>query len=308
VDDARAVIEPALSAQGQPFGDPSLLPTYLVSRLAREKVTVVLSGDGADELFAGYRKHLVESRRAAFLRLPAAARAALSGLARLLPATRSHRLGEFVRQVRKFAAAAAAPADARWLALQSLLAPVERAHALYRAGILDSAPLARRVAELVAGPGEGLDGALRADFELVLPDRMLFKVDAASMAHGLEVRVPFLDRDVVHFVRACPADYKLKGGVRKRLLRDIGLPLLPPEMARRPKQGFDAPVGRWLAGPLREQFFDLVRGERSRTLLDVAAVESLYERHARGREAADAMLWSVFCLAHWAERASFAAP
>ncbi len=306
LDDVREALGPALGAQGQPFADPSLLPSWLVARLARAHVTVALSGDGADELFAGYRKYLVETQRA---RVPASGwslRAAAFGLG-LLPATRRHRFGDNVRRWRKAARAAALPAPERWVALQAVLAPPARALALLRSGTARAGRLAERVAAAAGDDADrdGLATMLRLDGAITLPDRMLYKVDSASMQHGLEVRVPLLGREVVALAAACPASWKLHGTVRKRLLRDVALPELPSEMAQRPKQGFDVPIGRWLAGPLKEPFFDLVRSARPAQLIDGDRVLRLHAAHVAEREAADAALWSIFCLAWWAEHKPF---
>lgn len=301
--EARAALEPVLAGCGQPFADPSLLPTWLVSRLARERAAVALSGDGADELFAGYRKYDLEPRRAAWQRVPRPLRRAAAFGAAALPSSRATRFGEGVRRARKFFAAAELDDAPRWLALQAPLAPVPRVLELYRGELrLDAAYALLAAGAAMAGRAPGLPAMLAADEAVTLPDRMLHKVDLASMAHGLEVRVPLLDGAVAAFARALPPDYKLGGGFRKRVLRDAALPLLPPEMARRPKQGFDMPVGRWLAGPLEASFLERIHDPAAARLLDVDAALRLLDRHKRRRVAADAALWSVYCLADWAVR------
>ncbi len=297
--DLQDAAGPALAGLGQPFADPSLVPTYLVSRLARGHVTVALSGDGADELFAGYSKYLVESLRARWKGTPGALRGLVTLALQLAPSTRAHRAGETVRRARKFVEAAALPARERWIALQAVLRPVSGVARLYRAP-LDAGWLAARVDEELAGRDDLL-GMRGVDLAITLPDRMLFKVDHASMAVGLEIRVPFLDEAVVAAARLLEPNYLLRGTTRKRILRDAGLPWLPPEMEHRPKQGFDAPIGRWLEGPLREPFLDRVRSSAASGLLDAGAVERLLARHASGREAAEHALWSAYCLATWAE-------
>ena len=143
---------------------------------------------------------------------------------------------------------------------------------------------------------------LEADLSVTLPDRMLFKVDQASMASALEVRVPFLDHELVEIAARLPLEFLVRGRERKRILRRVALPRLPPEIASRPKRGFDFPAGRWIAGPLRETFLDHVRADSARDLVDPAAVETLLERHSAGRIAADFALWAVFALALWAHR------
>jgi asparagine synthase (glutamine-hydrolysing) len=301
-DEVREAILAVVGRQGQPFADPSLVPTWLVARLARRHVTVALSGDGADELFAGYNKYLVEMLRARPpLSWPWARRAAALGLG-LASATRASRTGERVRQLRKLVAAVGQPAEARWLALQGLRADPVASMALFSPALRTTPHAPERVRAQLARVGDSLAGMLAADRALTLPDRMLFKVDAASMACSLEVRVPFLDHEVVELACQLPAGYLLAGRQRKRILRDLALPWLPPELARRPKQGFDFPAGRWLAGPLRELFHDHVRSLPARQLLDVDAVERLFEAHRRGRVAADFPLWAVLTLAVWAVR------
>lgn len=297
-DVRRALVE-CVARQGQPFADPSMVPTYLVAKLARQHVTVALSGDGADELFAGYAKYRTETARARLRGVPPALVDAGARLAEWLPATRFSKAGERARKVKKLAAAVRLPGAERWSALQAILPVRERALALFSPALRNAARVPAAVAAAIEEHGDGLFGMLAADRRVTLVDRMLAKVDLASMASSLEVRVPFLDDEVVDLALRLPEAALLSAGQGKRALREAILPMLPPEVRARPKQGFDFPAGRWLAGPLATEFWDHVRSREARAFIDVDAVESLFARHREGREAADHALWTVFALAVW---------
>lgn len=235
-----------LDAVDRPFADSSALAAFLLAERTRRHVAVALSGDGADELFGGYRKHQAELRA----RQPdAAARAVtlLGPLWRVMPRSRNHRLTDLFRQLDRFARIAAADPPTRWTRLAAMDAdgdaprllggrtvPPARDHHMVRA--LNELP--------------GMNGVLLADVRTVLPYDMLYKVDITSMAHALEVRPPFLDRRVVEFAFGLPADWKLARGNGKALLRDAFGWLLPAEVLTRRKQGFEVPLRRLFTGAL----------------------------------------------------------
>jgi asparagine synthase (glutamine-hydrolysing) len=300
--DVEEAILAVVGRQGQPFADPSLVPTYLVSRLARRHVTVALSGDGADELFAGYAKYLAEAARAKANALPAVARRALAAAGRRLPATRFHATGERLRKTKKLLTALDRDGAERWTALQSLMPDASRAASLFAEPLRAVVDAPEGVRAALGAHGDTLTAMLAADQAVTLPDRMLFKVDAASMASSLEVRVPFLDHEVVELARSMRESSWLRGRQRKRVLRELARPWLPAELDRRPKQGFDMPIGRYLSGPLTEPFLDHVRSEAAADLLEPDAVEALLRDQREGREAGDFALWAVFVLAVWADR------
>ncbi|RMF71812.1 MAG: asparagine synthase (glutamine-hydrolyzing) [Acidobacteria bacterium] len=297
----QAILD-VIGTPGQPLGDPSLVPTFLVARLARRQVTVVLSGDGADELFAGYDKYRVEDVRQRFGRAGRVALAAMRPLLARLPESRTGRAGETVRRLRRLAATVPLDGPERWRTLQAVLAPPSRAVALLAPALRHETAPPEPVARALAAADDGLSGMLLADLSVTLPERMLHKVDLASMAASLEVRVPFLDEEVVDLALRLPERLLRRRGRGKWILRRVAGPRLPASMRHRPKQGFEFPAGRWLTGALADAFRDAIRSGPARALVDVDAVERLVEDHRSRRVAADRALWSVFAVAVWAAR------
>jgi len=244
-----------LDAIDTPFADSSALPSFILCERVRKHVTVALSGDGADEVFGGYVKHLAEMR----LRSPGAEEKAvilLAPLWRTLPRSRNNRLTNLFRKLDRFAEAARLDPKERWLQLagfdtdgdtDALLPDVphdmERERAM-TAG-LDRMP--------------GVNGFLLADVLQTLPNDMLHKVDLTSMAHSLEVRTPFLDRRVVEFAFALPAQRKLTKNSGKAILREAFGNILPRSIMTRGKQGFEVPLRSLLLGPLAGYMDELLR-------------------------------------------------
>ncbi len=245
-------VEAMLDYLDEPFADASALNFYVLSKAVRPWVTVALSGDGADELFAGYHKHVGEAQA----RRPTLLNGLLRTTAPLLqalPASRNTAWGRRLVQAQRYSAALRlSPADRYW-AWASVGTDVEALLALPTA-----AARARR-ASLLGDVTEamGLNGVLAADFALVLGGDMLPKGDLMSMANSLEVRTPFLDYDLVDYVFGLPESYKLLptrlGGQRKRVLNDAVRPLLPELIYHRPKQGFEVPLAGWFRTALRSR-------------------------------------------------------
>jgi asparagine synthase (glutamine-hydrolysing) len=301
--DILALAEPLARAYDEPFGDVSAFPTYLISAMARREVTVVLSGDGGDELFAGY-DHYRAHRWATRIRW-ATARWGWSVVDRLLTALPPqpqkkgaiNKLGRFVEGIRR-------PEDlehARWLVFWD----VAERRALY------TTEAHARVAErdcfafyrgLLREGGEqgftGLDRQLYADVRGYLSDDILAKVDRASMAASLEVRVPFLDHEFVETAMRVPAAMKLRGDTTKWVLRRTFDALLPPTVALRGKEGFSIPMKQWLARDLQPLMRDLLSRERvaARGLFNPAEVERLMSEHVSGRRNHAHRLWCLMSL------------
>jgi asparagine synthase (glutamine-hydrolysing) len=230
----------------EPFADSSLFPTAAVARLARERVTVALSGDGADELFGGYYRYALARRGRRLCRVPG-----FSLLARALP--RRLRGAEYLH---KLAAAGSGYRGA-----------VEIFSAGERRALLDATPAEEQesLAELDAlFDGDGSVAAMQlADQRAYLPGDILPKVDLASMRHSLEVRSPFLDHVLAEELSGLPARLRMRGSLGKLLLRRIAKDLLPPAILTRPKMGFEVPLGDWLRGPLRELCADALDRPRN---------------------------------------------
>jgi asparagine synthase (glutamine-hydrolysing) len=300
----------------EPIGDSSLVPTLLVSRLARQHVKVALSADGADELCGGYARYSYcgdfVQRRSRFVR----ALYHLSGdvLERLPPglieagyaaargsgpkfAAVGDKLRKFIRMSR-----AASVFEAYEAAISEW--PTDEVARLVRGAPSDSVG-ARAAFESVVGAGPR-DQFMHFDLTRYLPGDLLVKVDRASMAVSLEAREPFLDHEAAKLAAALPMNWKIRGRQNKYILRRILYRHLPAELFERPKQGFSAPVGAWLRGPLRELFLHETSPERIREygLLDAGTVDQSVGSFLslRGHGPAPAGAWIVLQLQQWAGR------
>ncbi|MGE0709879.1 MAG: asparagine synthase (glutamine-hydrolyzing) [Planctomycetota bacterium] len=285
----------------EPLADASVIPTYALSRFAREEVTVALGGDGGDELFAGYDTVVAERLARAFLRAPAPLRAGVARLVGALPPSNDKRSLQL--RARRFVRGLDDPdplaRNQRWFG--SFLP--EEAAALVK-GAPSPARLYEDLRDLAAPPGE--QGPLELWAGIYLPDCVLTKVDRASMAVSLEVRAPFLDPELAEFVAGLPYRYKLRGLRRKWILKRALRGRLPAWVMRRSKQGFGAPCGEWLRGPLRaeaERLFDPARLARE-DLLEPAPVARLWGEHLSGRHDHRKELWALYVLLRWLERRS----
>ncbi len=312
--DALDVVPRLADIWDEPFGDVSQIPMHLVSRLARSQVTVSLSGDGGDELFAGYNRHAWLDRlwrRSSVLPDPVrrtAGRAlgrvppgAVDGLARaaaLLPAGMQVRNpASKVSKVAKVLSSAS-PEDA----YLSLVSYWDDAEAMV-VGAGPSASVASRPSEWPA-----LDGIteqmLWLDLVGYLPDDILTKLDRAAMATSLETRVPFLDRDVFDLAWRLPMSVKIHEGTTKWLLRQVLYRHVPRALIERPKMGFGFPIGSMLRGPLRPWAEDLLDERRLRLqgLLDPVPVRLAWDLHLQGRRDLGYELWALLALQAWIER------
>ncbi|HEY2956423.1 MAG TPA: asparagine synthase (glutamine-hydrolyzing) [Candidatus Eisenbacteria bacterium] len=283
--------------QDEPVSEPAAIPTYLVCRLARETVTVVLTGEGGDELFAGYPKYAVEPLARRLSRLP---RPLLAGLlepgARLLPA-RFRRLqvaarsAQFRDEPARLASWFAAFAGGE---LERLLSPDLRARA---------AEAARPFREALAASTARtpLDRMLDVDLRVWLPDDLLMKMDKMSMAASVEARVPLLDHPLVEWAASLPSHLKVRGLGGKWLLKRLARRLVPREVVDRRKVGFTVPLAPWFRGPLRELLADtLLSGAAAgRGYFDRDAVRSLVDEHVAGRRDRARELWTLLTLELW---------
>ena len=298
----------------EPFADSSQLPTALVSRLTREHVTVALSGDAGDELFGGYNRHLWVPRIWHQLkRLPLPARRALAVTLSAIPAHRYDRLMQlggrllpsrlrlrtFGEKLHKLAAVLASPGER---ALFAGVAAMNHQPSVLLVGQgRDMAPDALFPA---LQQFTGVEWMLLMDTLHYMVDDVLVKVDRASMASSLEVRVPFLDPEVFHTAWRIPAEIKLRDGQGKWVLRQLLYRHVPRELVERPKMGFAVPLDAWLRGPLREWAEDLLSTASLAELprLDGRQVSKLWQAHLKGQGHHAQQLWSVLQLLSWQRR------
>jgi asparagine synthase (glutamine-hydrolysing) len=278
----------------EPFGDPSAIPTYMVSKLAAEQVTVVLTGDGGDELFAGYDKYAVEGRERRYDRLPGFARAALGRLAALLPE------GARGRNLLRHLALRGAR---RYLDAATLLHPEDRIR-LFLPEVRDRLfavdPWQRQAALLAGTGGHWRSGLQLLDLKSYLPLDILTKVDRMSMAHSLEARVPFLDHRLVELAATIPPELTWRRGERKHILKRAFEGILPAAILGRRKQGFAVPLQLWFRGRFDGFARDLLLSESSRRrgLLDPDAVRDLLDRNRAGRPL-EWPLWTLMSFELW---------
>ena len=288
----------------EPYADPSMLPTALLCRAARQHLTVCLGGDGGDELFAGYNRHaLGDQLTRRFARVPRRARVGL-GRILLAPSPRridslgraishvlpkSRRLPNMGDKVQKAGMLLSAEGSA-WETLAQVWPP----------DTLGIAPLQPAFAQ-VHHPLAIVEQMMLADTAAVLPDQMLVKVDRASMAASLEVRVPFLDHRLLEWSWRQPVAVKTAGGVGKLVLRRVAAQMLPADIVNRPKMGFDPPLGRWLRNELKPWAGDLLADPRcvAEGWLDGPALQKVWQEHLTGQRNWEYRLWGVLMLESW---------
>jgi asparagine synthase (glutamine-hydrolysing) len=318
--EAQQVIPSLPSIYDEPFGDSSQIPTFLVSQLARRSVTVALTGDGGDEVFAGYHRHLLMRKLRKLVEVPRGLRGVVANGIKNVPVT-------------------------RWDDLFTRLDPVlpriarhriagEKLHKL--AGILDQ-PDERKMfaaiashwndrSQLVLGSGGELPSRLDEDSEwpdgsyleqivyldtvTYLPDDILVKVDRATMGTSLESRIPFLDHELIERVWRMPMRMRMRGNTGKWLLRKILSQYVPDQLVERPKAGFGVPLDSWLRGGLREWAEYLLDPKRLREegFFDESLVRRAWKTHLGGKINLQGRIWNVLVFQAWLESQKVSAP
>jgi asparagine synthase (glutamine-hydrolysing) len=303
--EARDVIHDLPTIYDEPFADSSQIPTYLLSKLTREHVTVALSGDGGDEVFAGYTRHRfarlaggmpAPMSRALACGLGVAGPALWDRLFGLVPAHRRPKLA--ADKMHKAARLFGASEEAGYL---SLVSAWDEPQALVNGGSEPRGPISD--AALSRALPDPLDRMQYLDTVTYLPDDILTKVDRASMAVALEVRVPILDHRIVEFSWRLPARFKLRRGKGKWLLRQVLYRHVPKALVERPKSGFAIPLGQWLRGPLRAWAEELLSERRLAEggLLNPAPIRARWIEHLEGTRNWHASLWTVLMFQAWRE-------
>lgn len=304
--DLYAHLHTILDHIDEPFADSSAIAVYILSRETRKHATVALSGDGADELLAGYNKH------AAFHRLQhpgwlEKAVVAMGPLGRVWPQSRHGYFSNKVRQLVRFSEGAALPLPDRYFRWATFATEVEAGKLCIRPAAENAEFGVRKSAWLRhLHPHAGMNEILLTDMELVLANDMLTKVDSMSMANSLEVRVPFLDVDVVNFLFSLPAEYKINRRLRKRVLQDAFRHDLPPDLYNRPKKGFEVPLLKWLRTELKDFIFsDLLCEEtiREQSIFEWEAVRDLTQQLFSSNPGdVHARVWALVVFQVWWKR------
>ncbi len=282
----------------EPFADASAVPTYMVSKLAREHVKVVLTGDGGDEVFGGYTRYATDLARGRFEAIPGPIRRGVSRAVErwaphgapgrnFLHAIAHDRLGRYVESVALFTS------------LNKRLLYTDG----FRAAVGGDGGFAARFREYGerASTGEPLDALLMIDTKTYLPGDILTKVDRMSMAVSLESRAPLLDHELVEFAASLPASLKIRGGETKRIFKRALRGFVSDEILDRAKQGFGMPLERWINAELRARIRETITGARARErgYVEPRYVATLLDEHERGRRNHTKALWSLFMLELW---------
>lgn len=281
----------------EPFADQATIPNYVVSKLAREHVKVVLSGDGGDELFAGYTRYVVAQSRASFDLIPQTLRQGLQPLSKHLPHGTKGRNYLFNISLDPIS---------RYLDSVSIFSSLNR-QTLYTndfrkaVGVDTYVPKLFRELNSKVTSGEPLDRLLYIDSKTYLPSDILAKVDRMSMAVSLEARAPLLDHKLIDFVCRMPAAFKLAGSQTKHLLKRAVADLVPHDILNRPKQGFGVPIQDWINQQLRSRIRDTLTEPRTlqRGYVDPKYVNVLLNEHDRGRRDHSDGLWALMMLELW---------
>ncbi len=278
---------------GQPFADPSLLPTAMVSELAAGHLKVVLSGDGADEMFSGYQRYQARLLLDYYARLPRFARRMIESAIGMTSEPDTHHSRSLLKKAHLFRRAAAQFRAGNRYVAPTAFSAAELENLLPGASRLGHEPTLPAALEA----DDPVRAMMRTDLLCYLPQDILAKVDRASMAYGLEVRAPFLDSRLAELALACDRARHRRGLSGKRLLRETFADLLPTSIWRRRKQGFSVPVGHWFKGRLGDVLENQLRDIPSP--VDKTAARTLLETHRRGMVDAGLKLWQVHVYLSW---------
>lgn len=288
----------------EPFGDSSALPTYHLSRITRQYVTVALSGDGGDELFAGYNRYIARRFAHYYNLLPKSLRTRFfNNLISMLPDNTRYYAKSIVKSLKLFHTMALSINRNPLSVLPNVFEEHER-KALYSHQLLaqlcdaGSKDHIIRISEQFSNLDE-ISHMMWVDMHTYLPDDILVKVDRMSMAHSLEVRSPFMDHEVVEFICTLPIDYKLKGFTTKYILKTAMNDLLPKTVLKRRKQGFSVPLAVWFRKNLRELVHDYMFSKEAAELLRLESIKQLLIEHQEKNKDNSHRLWTLLIFCVW---------
>jgi len=273
----------------EPFFDSSAFPTMAVSKLAKENVTVVLTGDGADELFGGYHYYLIVDKLKYFYKFPLKLRKILSQILYQFPSHQIKLLAQAIIQkdlAAAFAFSRSITKDFDDVANDDIMKQKSIKNKFYDASLKMPKNL------------DAVEKALRIDAHFTLPDDYLQKVDISSMAYSLETRSPFLDYRIIEWAAKLPKKYKVNQGINKYLLRKLAYRYIPKEIIDRPKQGFRVPIGEWLKKDLYDDFVKLLESYQNEEL-NISNISKLLNEHKLDKRDIHPLLWAVYIYLKW---------
>jgi len=297
--DVESLLPSIVTSFDEPFADSSTIPNWLVCRETARHVKVALSGLGGDELFGGYERYVGLQLGEWYRHIPGPLR---SMLVKLIGSIASGDGSSYrIDRLKRFMAASELPVEERYL---SFISAFSDAASILHPDVLNSVGKgAGRYCQILKEmqPQEPLDVALCSDMNLYLPDDLLTLSDRISMAHSLEVRVPFVDHKLIEFASRIPVRYKVHGFEKKVLFKKAVRSLLPATHFTRPKQGFSIPLAYWLRGSLKPMLTDLLgsRQAKESSWFDWAKVKKLVDEHLSGRHNHEVRLWAIICFQAW---------
>lgn len=308
--DAIPIIDDLIWYLDEPFSDPSAIPTYFVSKIARENVTVVLTGDGGDEMFGGYSGYNVEAVLNKFGRIPNFIRnRIIKNILNIFPNTPSAKLNEQRNRMLRILERVDLPPESRFFSRHQVFSEQDK-NELYATDFLHSLngefDISQRLMSYIDVPTQAssIDKMLYLDTHLYLPNDMLVKVDRMSMATSLEARVPLLDHILVEYIASLPHSYKVKGTTTKYILKKAMQGLVPDDILYRKKQGFNVPLNEWfrndLVGLASEVLFD--SRSTNRGLLRKTKIEQILNTHQRKEQDLSFQIWSLIVFEKWCRR------
>jgi len=301
------LLEKIVRAFDEPFADDSTVPSYYVCKMARENVTVALSGLGGDEVFAGYERYLGFNLRSVYNKIPAFIRSKMIAkiISRLPERTDGHYT---INHMKRFVRSSELSADRCYLSYLSILKNdlrrdlfADRSRFEGYHNLCDDNFLKYFNSDNIEGDINSLDRALYCDIKTYLPEDVLAVTDRMSMYHSLEVRVPFIDHKLLEFCATIPVDLRMKGFRKKYLLKKASLPLLPKGVIGHRKQGFIGPMTQWLKHDLKHYVLDTLTEKNigKHGLFNLGTISKILDEHFSGKEIHDTLIWSLLIFQKW---------
>jgi len=297
-NDLLGIVDETLSYFDEPFGDSSAIPSMIVAKKAREKVTVVLTGDCADELFGGYEKYLAKHYTDKYNAYPKIARKAFESFVKLIP--HANATNHTLRKMKKVITSASLQPDEQYKQLCSLGYNVEEKSKLLKPNFAED--VSQHITKYFnERSGDELSKTFYSDVKLVLEGDMLTKVDRACMLNSLEARVPFLDSKIVEFSARLPHEFKILVTDKKKILKETFADLLPEETLTFSKKGFGIPIRIWFQKELKEELLSLLSEDFliCQNIFNISYVNKIVEEHMSNKENHSSKLWQLFVFQKW---------